>query len=153
MRTTAPILTPRLQQIADRIQPCACVADIGTDHAYLPVFLCMTQKAEKAIASDIRKGPLARAEATILRYGMQNRVETRLGGGADTLQVGEADCIVIAGMGGLMIAEILKENPAIVMSYGNSVHVLVGNYYEVVNGPIDMEWIRNYHEKYNAFYE
>ena len=47
----------------------------------------------------------------------------------------------------------LKEDPAIVMSYGNSVHVVVGNYYEVVNGPIDMEWIRNYHEKYNAFYE
>ena len=47
----------------------------------------------------------------------------------------------------------LKEKPAIVMSHGNSVHVLVGSYYEVVNGPIDMEWIRNYHEKYNAFYE
>ncbi len=118
MRTTPPILTPRLQQIADKIQPCACVADIGTDHAYLPVFLCMTQKAEKAIASDIRKGPIARAEATILRYGMQRQVETRLGGGADTLQVGEADCIVIAGMGGLMIAEILKENPAIFAQAG-----------------------------------
>ena len=118
MRTTPPILTPRLKQIADMVQPCACVADIGTDHAYLPVFLCMTEKAEQGIASDIRKGPIARAEATILRYGMQDRVKTRLGGGAETLAVGEADCIVIAGMGGLMIAEILKANPEVFAAAG-----------------------------------
>ena len=118
MRTTPPILTPRLQQIADRIQPCACVADIGTDHAYLPVYLCMTGKAQRAIASDIRNGPIERAEATILRYDMQRQVKTRLGGGADTLKVGEADCVVIAGMGGLMIAEILKDNPEIFAQAG-----------------------------------
>lgn len=113
MPEAPPILTPRLKQIADQITPCCCMADIGTDHAYLPVYLCMTGRAERAIASDIRKGPLARAEATLLRYGMQKQVKTRLGGGVDTLTVGEADCIVIAGMGGLMIVEILKENPAI----------------------------------------
>lgn len=113
MPETALILTPRLKQIADAVNPCSCVADIGTDHAYLPVYLCMTGKAERGIASDIRKGPLMRAKATIHRYGMQTRIETRLGPGVDTLTVGEAACIVIAGMGGLMIAQILDANPAI----------------------------------------
>ncbi len=111
MRITPPILTPRLRQIAEQITPCRCVADIGTDHAYLPTFLCMTQKAERGIASDIRQGPLKRAEATLMHYGMASYIETRLGGGVETLTPGEADCIVIAGMGGLMIGEILKGVP------------------------------------------
>lgn len=115
---TPPILTPRLRQIAEQVVPCACVADIGTDHAYLPAFLCMTKKADRGIASDIRRGPLQRAEATLSRYGMTSCIETRLGGGADTLNPGEADCIVIAGMGGLMIAEILRANPEVFVAAG-----------------------------------
>ena len=115
---TPPILTPRLRQIAEQIMPCACVADIGTDHAYLPAFLCITKKADRGIASDIRRGPLQRAEATLNRYGLTSCIETRLGGGVDTLKPGEADCIVIAGMGGLMIGEILKANPAVFAAAG-----------------------------------
>lgn len=110
---TPPILTPRLLGIAEQITPCACVADIGTDHAYLPTYLCMTGKAESGIASDIRKGPLLRAKATLTRYGMDARIQTRLGGGVDTLTPKEADCIVIAGMGGLMIGEILNAHPEV----------------------------------------
>ncbi len=110
MSDTAPILTPRLMQLANLVTPCKMVADIGTEHAYLPVYLCMNRKAEFAIASDIRKGPLSRAEATVHRYHMEERISTRLGNGADPLSAGEADCIIIAGMGGLMIADILKDN-------------------------------------------
>ncbi|MEE1012894.1 MAG: tRNA (adenine(22)-N(1))-methyltransferase TrmK [Clostridia bacterium] len=118
MSPTPPILTPRLQQIANTITPCACMADIGTDHAYLPVYLCMTGVCKRGIASDIRRGPLQRAKDTLRRYGMESRIETRLGGGVDTLAPGEADCIVIAGMGGLMIAEILKANPTVFAKSG-----------------------------------
>lgn len=110
---TPPTLTPRLMRIAEQIRPCTCVADIGTDHAYLPTYLCMTQKAKHAIASDIRQGPLRRAESTLHRYGTEGQIETRLGGGASSLAVGEAECIVIAGMGGLMIQNILSESPQI----------------------------------------
>lgn len=113
MPHTPPVLTPRLQEIADRIIPCNCVADIGTDHAYLPVYLCMIGKAKHGIASDIRQGPVERAKATLMRYHMEALIEPRLGGGADTLVAGEADCLVIAGMGGLMISGILLENPEV----------------------------------------
>ncbi|MBQ2613763.1 MAG: SAM-dependent methyltransferase [Clostridia bacterium] len=111
MSDKLPLLSPRLSALADLVEPCTCIADIGTDHAYLPVYLCLTGKAEKGIASDIRKGPLARATDTLCRYHMENRIETRLGGGAETLSPKEADCIAIAGMGGLMIGEILAAHP------------------------------------------
>ncbi len=129
MTEKIPKLTPRLGLIADLISKAparsggdaantrpkdlglnraySCVADIGTDHAYLPVYLCKTGAAINAIASDIRPGPIERAKATITSYGAQDTVETRLGGGLSTIEPGEADAIVIAGMGGLMIAEIL----------------------------------------------
>ena len=103
-----PKLTPRLQAIADMVSDCETLADIGTDHAYLPVYLLKTGKIRRAIASDLRKGPILRAESTISRYGV--KVETRLGGGMTTLKKGEADTVVIAGMGGILIADILAES-------------------------------------------
>ncbi len=118
MSKKAPLLTPRLMQIAEMVQPCNTVADIGTDHAYLPVWLCKHGKTKLAIASDIRKGPLSRADATICRYQMKESVTTRLGNGAETLSPKEADCIIIAGMGGLMIAEILKASPEVFQTAG-----------------------------------
>ncbi len=111
MSDKLPLLSPRLSALADLVEPCVCIADIGTDHAYLPVYLCLTGKADKGIASDIRRGPLQRATDTLCRYHMEDRIETRLGGGAETLSPQEADCIVIAGMGGLMIGEILAAHP------------------------------------------
>lgn len=156
MSATPPILTPRLHQIANTIIPCACMADIGTDHAYLPVYLCMTGVCQRGIASDIRWGPLQRAEDTLRRYGMENRIETRLGGGVDTLTTDEADCIVIAGMGGLMIAEILKANPAIFAKTGQILlqpmtavpelrSFLWKNGYTVVNETLAKEEQKLYH--------
>lgn len=110
MNYNSPVLTPRLKTIAALIKPCNLIADIGTDHAYLPVYLCMTDKCKYAVASDIRKGPLERAASTINRYSVSDRVKTRLGSGAETLNPNEADCIVVAGMGGLVISEIMKSS-------------------------------------------
>lgn len=106
-----PVLTPRLKKIADMIHPCDCVADIGTDHGYLPVFLCGVEKCKTAIASDVNEGPLKRAEATVSQHKMKDRISLRLGSGAETLTPGETDAIVIAGMGGLLIGELLKASP------------------------------------------
>ena len=116
MLNTPPQLTPRLLKIADLIHPCNCMADIGTDHAYLPVYLCMTNKCKTAIASDIRKGPLQRAASTVSKYNCTDIIETRLGGGVSTITANEAESIVIAGMGGLIISQILSEGFDIVTS-------------------------------------
>ncbi len=108
-----PPLSPRLRAIADLISPCHSMADIGTDHAYLPVWLCLNNLCDTAIAADINQGPLDRAEETVRRFGLTDRVFLRLGSGAEPISPGEADAIVIAGMGGLLIGELLKAKPEV----------------------------------------
>lgn len=110
-----PRLMPRLQKIYDIVPPCKTAADIGTDHAYIPVCLCLSGKCHSAIASDIRKGPLERAMATIEEYGA-NTVETRLGSGLKTIKPNEAQAIIIAGMGGILIADIIKASKETALS-------------------------------------
>ena len=109
MIENTPILSPRLRAIAEFISPCNCVADIGTDHAYLPVYLCRKGICVRAIASDINRGPLDRANNTVAEYGLADKISLRLGGGLETVSVGEADSVIIAGMGGLIIGKILEE--------------------------------------------
>jgi len=114
-------LTPRLQKIADLVPPGARFADIGTDHAYLPVWLLRQGRLEHAIASDINNGPLERARLTAEEYGCTRQMSFRLGAGLDQVQPGEADTVAIAGMGGETIAEILsaaawlKEQPSLLL--------------------------------------
>lgn len=114
-------LTPRLQTIADLVPPNARFADIGTDHAYLPVWLLRQGRLDWAIASDINRGPLDRARQTAEEYGCTRQISFRLGAGLDQVRPGEADTIAIAGMGGETIAEILsaaawlKEQPALLL--------------------------------------
>ena len=111
-----PKLTPRLQKIYDILSPCETACDIGTDHAYIPVCLCLSNKCQKAIASDIKKGPVERARKTVSLYGAEKQVEVRLGGGLETVSEGEPDAIIIAGMGGLLIAQILEDSENIAKS-------------------------------------
>lgn len=108
MTNTLPNLTPRLYTISKQIDRCKCFADIGTDHAYLPVFMCMSGKCETAIASDINEGPLKRAKNTIMQFGQEDKIQLRLGSGLDVLEKNEADVISIAGMGGIEISNILE---------------------------------------------
>lgn len=111
-----PKLTPRLKKIYDIVPPCKTVCDIGTDHAYIPVCLTLSGKCESAIASDIVKGPVERAKATVSSYGADEKVSVRLGGGLETVSENEADTVIIAGMGGLLIAQILEESDAVAKS-------------------------------------
>ena len=100
------MITPRLEAIIKHVSG-KKIADIGTDHAYIPIYLTENNLADFVIASDINKGPLLIAEDNIKNHGLMKKTETRLGGGLSVLKEGEADTIIIAGMGGILISEIL----------------------------------------------
>ena len=104
-------LPPRLQKLADWVPEGAQLADVGTDHAYLPVWLTLHGRVTSAIASDLRKGPLDRARETGRTWGVEDRLDFRLGNGLAGICPNEADTIVIAGMGGENIAAILAAAP------------------------------------------
>lgn len=105
-------LGPRLRAIADQVPPeCRRLADIGTDHGYIPAELLLAGRIDLAVAADIRREPLDHARRTAERWGVQDRVDFRLGDGLAVLSPGEADCVVIAGMGGDAIAAILSAAP------------------------------------------
>lgn len=101
-------LSPRMQKIADCVAPGESVADIGTDHAYIPIYLVRAGISPHAIASDIKPGPLKKAGENIRAYGLSEKVRTCLGDGFSGIRPGAADAAVIAGMGGEMIASILR---------------------------------------------
>ncbi len=104
-------LTPRLQLLADWVPQGSRLADVGTDHAYLPTWLALHGRVLSAIASDLRKGPLSRGQETIAEYGVEGLVETRLCSGLSGICANEVDTVVIAGMGGENIVSILEAAP------------------------------------------
>ena len=85
------------------------VADVGTDHGFVPIRLVESGAASYGIAMDVRKGPLERAKAHIAERGLTGKLETRLSDGLAGLRPGEADTVVIAGMGGELMLRILTE--------------------------------------------
>jgi len=101
-------LKGRLKLIASKVEPCNTVADIGTDHAYIPIFLVSNCICKKAIASDVKAGPIEIARKNICESGLGNLIETRVGNGLEPIKDEEADTIIIAGMGGLLIRDILE---------------------------------------------
>lgn len=102
-------LSKRLQSVADFVDSCKVMADVGTDHGYIPVYLVGCQRVKRAIALDVNQGPLLRAEEHILQHGMKDRIEIRLSDGFAALRPGEAENIVIAGMGGALMMRILTQ--------------------------------------------
>lgn len=104
-------LQPRLRAIADLV-PAGCrLADVGTDHGYIPAALLLEGRISGAIASDIGKEPLEHAARTARQWGVADRMELRLCDGLRDIAPGEADTVVIAGMGGDNIVEILAAAP------------------------------------------
>ena len=101
-------LSKRLQTIADFVKKDAVVADIGTDHAHIPIYLIKNNIISKAYACDINKGPLEKAKENINYYGVKN-IELRLSNGLEKLKTDEADTVIIAGMGGELIIDILEK--------------------------------------------
>lgn len=107
-------LSKRLKYVSDFISPGYILADIGTDHGFIPIYMVAEGKTPKAYAMDINKGPLARAREHIEEADLDDRIETRLSDGLDMLNAGEAESILIAGMGGSLIVKILTEGKAVI---------------------------------------
>lgn len=110
-------LSERLAAIAEYVLEGETVADIGTDHGLLPIFLLLERISPKVVLCDIKKGPLEKARANLHIYAPEIRADLRLGGGLGPLEKGEVDTVIIAGMGGLMITKILEADPVKTRSF------------------------------------
>ncbi len=99
----------RLQTIADKVPKVNTAADIGTDHGYIPVYLIKNNICQRIIATDIKKGPLKKAGLTINRFYMAEKIELRQGDGLEPIEHNEVQAVIIAGMGGLLMKEMLEK--------------------------------------------
>ena len=105
------LLDKRLMRVASCVKKGAYIIDVGTDHAYVPIYLCKNGIIDKAVASDIREGPLKIAKNNIEKFGLSNQIDTLLCAGLEKAYLyPDIDCAVIAGMGGDMIVSILQNN-------------------------------------------
>ena len=102
-------LSKRLQAAADFVPAGAVLVDVGTDHAYLPLYLVQNGKIPRAVAADVREGPLQRAREHIDEAGLSDRIKTRLSDGLRNITVDDGDALAIAGMGGMLLLRILRE--------------------------------------------
>ena len=103
-------LSERLNTILSLVSQSKCVADVGCDHGFVSIELINRKIAENVIAMDIRQGPLMRAQEHIMQTRLSDKIQTRLSDGVAALKPGEADSLIIAGMGGNLVIHILREN-------------------------------------------
>lgn len=104
------ILSRRLRMLADMVTPGNRLVDVGCDHGYLAISLVGSGICPRAIAMDVREGPLTAAKAHIAEYGLDEYIEVRLSDGLAECRPGEADALVCAGMGGRLMERILRES-------------------------------------------
>jgi len=104
----SPKLSKRLSTVTQYIRGGNILADIGTDHAYLPIYAVKEGLVSYAIATDINEGPLERAKGNIVENGLQEKIKTILTNGLDGVEIYKPDYITICGMGGELIVEILR---------------------------------------------
>ena len=107
-------LSKRMQSVADMIQPCDAVGDIGCDHAFVSIYLVEQLRAKRVIASDVRRGPIAIAKRNIEAMNLSDQIEIRMGDGLDTIVPGEVNAVVLAGMGGMLMIDILERGEEVV---------------------------------------
>lgn len=109
-------LSKRLYAVASMVTKGNRVADVGTDHAYIPIYLVRQKITPGAIAMDINKGPMERAKKHIEAYGLSNYIEVRLSDGVHELKKDEADTLIVAGMGGALVKKIMEEGKEVLSS-------------------------------------
>ncbi|MEF2902093.1 MAG: class I SAM-dependent methyltransferase [Terrisporobacter sp.] len=148
-------LTNRLLKIASLVNENKRLADIGTDHGYIPVYLLNEGKINFAILADINKGPLENARSEVKRNKLEDKVDLRLGSGIEVLKKGEVDEVIIAGMGGILIGELLEANKEVAHSVEKLIlqpmqaqeelrRYLLNNGYEILNECLEKEDFRLY---------
>ena len=108
-------LSNRLLAVASFVTNGNVLADVGTDHGYIPIYLLQEKRIPRAIAMDINAGPLQRAKEHIDVYGLKDYIETRLSDGVAALTPGEVDTVLVAGMGGGLVMHILEEGKEVCM--------------------------------------
>ena len=129
-------LSKRLLAVASMVTPGKCPVDVGCDHGYVPIYLVQKGIAASVLAMDVNEGPLMRARANIEAENLTGQIRTRLSDGLKNYKAGEADCLIIAGMGGMLMCDILK--------YGYEQHLLE-DFSEVVLSPhSDIGRVRRY---------
>lgn len=104
-------LDDRLHSVAFFVKEGSAIIDVGTDHAYLPIHLVEVGTAVRALATDINEGPLKNAEDNVRTHGLSDRISLRLANGLDGAEDFGADTVLICGMGGELIADILERAP------------------------------------------
>ncbi|OAN16101.1 tRNA (adenine(22)-N(1))-methyltransferase [Exiguobacterium undae] len=109
---TNVILDQRLKKVVSYIPQGAVLADIGSDHAFVPCYCLQQNLVEKAIAGEVNVGPMEAAQAQVALVQLEDKIDVRLGSGLTVLTPGEATAITIAGMGGTLISTILEEGKA-----------------------------------------
>lgn len=148
-------LTDRLLKIASLVTKDSKLADIGTDHGYIPLYLLENNKIDFAILADVNKGPLENAKKEAKRLNLIEKVDLRLGSGIEVLQKDEVDEIIIAGMGGMLIASLLEAKLEVVQSAKKLIlqpmqaqdelrKYLLNNGYEIFNEVLVREDFRIY---------
>lgn len=130
-------ISKRLKVLASYVQSDNKVGDIGTDHGYLPIYLLESKRVSAIIASDLNQGPLDNAKSEIEKSDYLEQIDLRLGSGLDPYEPGEIDTIIIAGMGGNLIKQILEK--------GKSHHPYLNNLIlQPMKGTIKLrEWLLN----------
>ncbi|MGH4050970.1 MAG: tRNA (adenine(22)-N(1))-methyltransferase [Clostridium sp.] len=110
-------ISERLKKIANMIEDCDTIVDVGTDHGYVPIYLVKRGVIKKAIASDINRGPVQKAKHNIILNKTFRQISCRLGGGLSTVKIGEVQVAIIAGMGGNLIRDIMENDLDIVKEF------------------------------------
>ncbi len=148
-------LTDRLLKIASLVTKGKKIADIGTDHGYIPVHLLNEGNIDFAILADVNKGPLENARKEVRHNNLIDKVDLRLGSGIEVLKKGEVDEVIIAGMGGILISELLEANIEVAQSTEKFIHqpmqaqkelrkYLLNNGYEILDEVLVREDFRIY---------
>ncbi len=113
-------LSKRLNAVASLVKSGSSVADVGTDHGYIPVYLVKNNISPFAVAMDINEKPLASCKALVKEEGLEDIIQTRLSNGLEKLNKGECDTVIIAGMGAEMIVDILSN-----CDFVNELHLIL----------------------------
>ena len=101
-------MTPRLFTICSFVPKGSAVIDVGSDHAYVPIFLIKEGIADKALATDVNDGPIQRSRENVIRMGLEDKIDFQKADGLRGILHGGFDTVIIAGMGGLLIADIIS---------------------------------------------